>query len=278
MPLKTRLIVPCLFIVSLFVAGAARAEDAEGSKDHPLFSRMPGYSILRYEERDFDVHSFYGPKQEEIPVEGKYYHYRYLINEGAKEPSRIQILRNYENAFKKIGGTILLSDWDGHTYMKLVKDGREVWVHVAVGITPEWDLFIVEKGAMAQEVTADAKFLADGLRSTGHVAVYGILFDTGKSVIKPASEAALAEIGKLLKNESALKLNVVGHTDGAGDLASNMKLSQARAEAVVQALTARHGVAPARLKAYGVGPLAPVASNDNYEGKAKNRRVELVKQ
>jgi len=57
-----------------------------------------------------------------------------------------------------------------------------------------------------------------------------------------------------------------------------MKLAQARAEAVVTALTTTHGIAASRLKGYGVGPLAPVASNDGEEGRAKNRRVELVRQ
>jgi outer membrane protein OmpA-like peptidoglycan-associated protein len=73
-------------------------------------------------------------------------------------------------------------------------------------------------------------------------------------------------------------LRVVGHTDSTGPLEANMRLSQARAEAVVQALAAQHGVATARVKGHGVGPLAPVATNDTEEGKAKNRRVELVKE
>ena len=97
-------------------------------------------------------------------------------------------------------------------------------------------------------------------------------------MIKPESEKALQEIAKLVKGDAALKLFVVGHTDSVGNIDSNMKLSQDRANAVVQALTGKYGIAGARLKAYGVGPLAPVASNDTDEGKSKNRRVELVKQ
>ncbi|OGW39683.1 MAG: hypothetical protein A2Y97_13755 [Nitrospirae bacterium RBG_13_39_12] len=108
--------------------------------------------------------------------------------------------------------------------------------------------------------------------------MYGIYFDTGQSVIKPESEAAMSEIAKLLKKEAGMKVNVVGHTDNVGGIDSNMKLSQARADAVVQALVGKYGIGANRLKAYGVGPLAPVASNDTEEGKAKNRRVELVKQ
>jgi outer membrane protein OmpA-like peptidoglycan-associated protein len=108
--------------------------------------------------------------------------------------------------------------------------------------------------------------------------VPGIFFDTGKSELKPESAAAVGEVAKLLKADAALKVYVVGHTDNVAALELNLRLSQARAEAVMQALMSQHGIAAARLAARGVGPLAPVASNDNEEGRAKNRRVELVKQ
>jgi len=88
----------------------------------------------------------------------------------------------------------------------------------------------------------------------------------------------MAEIAKLLKSDASLKVYVVGHTDNVGGLEANMKLSQGRADAVVQALVRSHGIVATRLKAYGDGPFAPVASNDTEEGRAKNRRVELVKQ
>ena len=106
----------------------------------------------------------------------------------------------------------------------------------------------------------------------------GIYFETGKSELKPESAQAIAEVAKLLKEDAGLKLYVVGHTDNAGALEGNMKLSQDRAQSVVQALVRTHGLEAARLKAYGDGPYAPVASNDSEDGRAKNRRVELVKQ
>ena len=131
---------------------------------------------------------------------------------------------------------------------------------------------------MKQDIAVNAVELQQGLAATGHVAVYDILFDTGKSDIKPPSEAALKEIAKLMAQNPALKLHVVGHTDNVGDLALNMKLSQARAASVVNALTTQLGVTAGRLSAFGAGPYAPVASNKTEEGKAKNRRVELVEQ
>jgi outer membrane protein OmpA-like peptidoglycan-associated protein len=270
-----------LNVVSLiFIMGMALAQepDAEGGKDHPLFNRMPGYRIQRYEEKEFDTHSFRDSKLNELNVEGHFYEIRYSLQSGVKEPSRIQVLRNYENAVRKIGGTVLKSDWDGNSFMKVVKDGQEIWVHAAVGIPEEFSLFIIEKGTMTQDIVANAEVFSNDIKATGHAAVYGIYFDTGKSVVKPESDAALGEIAKLLKGNSGLKVNVVGHTDNVGGMDSNMKLSQARADAVVQALTGKYGVAAARVKAYGVGPLSPVASNEKEEGRAKNRRVELVKQ
>lgn len=103
-------------------------------------------------------------------------------------------------------------------------------------------------------------------------------FDTGKADIRPESDAALAEIAKLLQNDPALKLYVVGHTDSDGSFDLNLKLSKDRAAAVTGALVAQYGITSWRLKAHGVASLAPVASNDTEGGKQMNRRVELVKQ
>jgi len=105
-----------------------------------------------------------------------------------------------------------------------------------------------------------------------------VYFDTAKADVKPESDAALSEIAQLLKRDPKLKLYVVGHTDNQGTFESNLDLSTRRANAVVQVLTSKHGVAAARLRPHGDGATAPVASNDSEEGRAKNRRVELVKQ
>jgi len=159
----------------------------------------------------------------------------------------------------------------------LKKGDKETWVEVRTGDT-FYRLWIVERESMKQEVEANAEAMGNDIRSTGHVSVYGIYFDTGKSTIKPESDAAVAEIAKLLKNNGALKIYVVGHTDNAGSFDSNMKLSKDRADAVAKELVSKHGIAAGRLKAFGVSSLSPVASNSTEEGKANNRRVELVAQ
>jgi len=138
---------------------------------------------------------------------------------------------------------------------------------------------IIEVGAMKQNmVTVSAGEMSKAIAATGRVALYGILFDTAKADIKPDSKPALDEIAKLLKAEPALKLRVVGHTDNQGTLESNIALSKRRAEAVNAALASQYAIAANRLAAYGVADLAPVASNAAEDGRAKNRRVELVPQ
>lgn len=190
-------------------------------------------------------------------------------------------MRNYTNAIKKIGGQILYEFEDGgsqNAIMKLVKSGQEVWAHVSAAANGTYNLQIIEKQAMKQDVVADASSMANSIKETGKVAVYGIYFDTGKSTLKPESQPTLEEIGKLLKTNPGMKLYVVGHTDNTGVFDANMKLSMDRATSVVNALVTQHSVNASSLKACGNGPTSPVASNDNEEGRALNRRVELVKQ
>jgi OOP family OmpA-OmpF porin len=130
---------------------------------------------------------------------------------------------------------------------------------------------------MKQEVEANAAGLSDEINKSGQVAIYGIHFDTGKAAILPDSDSILGEIVKLMQQNSDLKLRVEGHTDTKGIPSANQALSEKRAQAVVAWLTA-HGVAAARLSAKGFGQDKPVADNSTEEGRAKNRRVELVKQ
>lgn len=258
---------------------SATQEDPPGSKDHPLFNRMPDFHIDSYSFKEFDKYDkFMVAKGRNVDVEGRRYVIAYYVDRGKKAPSETQVIRNFTNALSKIGGEVLL-ETPGNVYMKLVRDGATTWVHVRTkNRGAGYTLNIVEQKAMAQEIVADAAALVADIRATGRAAVYGIYFDTGKSVVKPESEPSLKEIAKLLQGDPKLALHVVGHTDSVGEFSYNMKLSEARAVAVIQALSGGHGVDFERLKPHGVGPLAPVQSNETEEGRAKNRRVELVKQ
>lgn len=122
-----------------------------------------------------------------------------------------------------------------------------------------------------------AEEMARSLSSTGRIALYGILFDTDKADLKPASDPALAEIAALLKSDPRLAVLIVGHTDNQGGFDYNIELSRRRADAVVKALAVTWKIDPKRLRAAGAGMIAPTAANDAEDGRAKNRRVEVVK-
>ena len=211
--------------------------------------------------------------------------------------SSLERMRNYEQALNQGGFEIIYSCskeecgpeiqiesigyYPPERYLTAFLERQEgdVWIGVFVAQGPWTKIRVVEEQPMETgmvKITAD--MLKTNLLKDGHMAVYGINFDTGKSDMKPESAETLAEIAALLANDPSLRIYVVGHTDNAGQLDANMKLSNERAAAVVAELVGHYHIEAARLEAGGVGPLAPVATNDTNEGKAQNRRVEIVKQ
>ncbi|MRR15618.1 MAG: OmpA family protein [Deltaproteobacteria bacterium] len=273
------LILLCLLTMNVY----AEQKDNVKCQDHPMFTRMPGYWIHGCDHKQFDGVDFKiaekGKVTQTIRVEGELWMVRYYPQADMKsKPSELQIFRNFENAIRKQGGTLIGTTDKKRQVFKLSKDGNEIWVEVWADFTGKHGYTIIQRKEMAQDVVADAQAFSNDLRTTGHAAVYGIYFDTGKSSIKPESARAISEIAKLLKSDPSLKIHVVGHTDNVGGVESNIKLSQSRAEAVVQELVKNNGIAASRLRAHGCGQFAPVASNDTEEGRGKNRRVELVKQ
>jgi outer membrane protein OmpA-like peptidoglycan-associated protein len=253
-------------------------QDFKNSKDHPLISRMPDFHITDYKDIEFGSYKFIGSDKKAVSIEGHKYYYQYNLNTGASEPGELKIRRNIQDALKKIGGKVVFDDdFNKASTIIVEKDGKETWLEVR-SYNNMYRLNIIERETMKQEVVANADAMGNDISNTGHVSVYGIFFDTGKAEIKPESDAAIAQISILLKNNGTLNLLVVGHTDNVGGIEANMKLSKDRADAVVNALVTKYGIAATRLKSFGVASLAPVASNDSEEGRAKNRRVELVKQ
>lgn len=156
-------------------------------------------------------------------------------------------------------------------------------VYVAIGVTQQradrvtYLIDVIEAGeAETGLVTIDAEAMGKGIDQYGKVALYGLYFDHDKAVLKPESKPALVEIAKLLKARPKLNVYVVGHTDSTGAFSHNLKLSQDRGRAIVDALVKEYGIASARLEPHGVASLAPVAANRSDGERAKNRRVELV--
>jgi OmpA-OmpF porin, OOP family len=268
-------VVVCLAFMGATAVWAQK--DVEGSRDHPLITRMPGYSIDGYKVEEFAGFDPTVIGGKEVHWEGKKYSISYSQQEGAARTSTLQIVRNYQNALKAVGATVLGFD-ERRLAAELRKGGAMTGVYLeAFNDGRSYEVTIVETQAMRQDVTADAAAMGKDIASTGKTVIYGIYFDTGSATMKPESEPALTEMTKLLKNNPNLKAYVVGHTDNAGTREFNLKLSADRADSVVKALIA-HGIASGRLKAAGVGPYCPIGLNTTEEGRAQNRRVELVQQ
>jgi OOP family OmpA-OmpF porin len=264
------LVLVCSGLVA--ASTAPLAQDAKGCKDPPFLSRMPGSTIAFCKAQEFAPYDFPLGAGKERHAEGEL---RVIGYQGRGGLSALQLFRNFETALKSAGWTL---DYERGTNDITAHSGATWLFYTPHGAGSQYDITVVTERQMAQEVVASAAVLATGLAGNGHMVVNGIFFDTGKADVKPESEAALREVAKVIQQDPTLKLYVVGHTDNAGTLASNMDLSARRAAAVMRELVGKHGIPAARLQAYGDGPYAPVASNDGDDGRAKNRRVELVKQ
>lgn len=277
-----RLAVMVLFAVLIFVpflhAAQQDTQDAKGSHDHPLVTRMPGYYISSYKVSEFDGYEPTVIGGKDVRWEGKKYSIGYSRKEGARPINMLQIVRNYQGAIKQAGGKFIGTGDERRMTAEIRKGGALTGVYVeAFNEGRDYELTIVDSQPMQQEVAADAKAMKNDLGATGKTIVQGIYFDTASATIKPESGPALAEMAKLLKTSPSLKVYIIGHTDTVGNLSANLKLSSDRAASVVNALAAK-GVATLRMKSGGVGPYSPVASNRDEAGRAKNRRVELVEQ
>jgi outer membrane protein OmpA-like peptidoglycan-associated protein len=274
---------PVLVVITILIASSAvslRAQDAqpeaqpdsEGCKDSPLITRMSGSFIASCNNKDYDQFTMPVGKNADGEIdktfEGEYHDWTYNTREGTSE---IQVFRNVETAVKKGGFTIDFSNPTG----ALTAHKGNTWLNIQNSGSYYIQTIVAVK-EMQQEMTADASSLAGEIEKSGHVAIYGILFDTGKATIQPASEKTLQQIAQLLAEHSDWKLRIEGYTDNVGQAAANQALSEKRAQAVV-AWLAGHSVEPARLAAKGMGAANPVADNSTDDGRAKNRRVELVK-
>jgi hypothetical protein len=303
--------VAVLFCVAAAAVGTrAQSKDVEGSKDHPLISRYPGSVIKEYRTAQFDEFTLpLGKVKDGAPVKSQHLEGKitYIYYATPPERSDLEVYRNYEGALKAAGfetlftcarndgcgiGDLTLSGmqggkrrwmWDSERILsaKLSRPAGDVYLCLEQSAWGDHyvALFIIEPKPMETGmITVNAAALESGLVGVGHVEVPGIFFDFNKSDVKPESQPALEEVAKMLKANPSVRVWVVGHTDSVGTVEANQKLSEARAAAVAKTLVANYGISATRLKGYGVGPLAPVASNDSEEGRAKNRRVELVKQ
>lgn len=275
--MKKMILLCCFFIINFL----SYSQELEGAKDPELFpKRMPNY-LLTEQSKNYDALDFNlaegGSKV--VNKEGNKVTTRYDFNgeSGQQKPSALQILRNYENAIKSIGGTSLyLNAGEGLATFKITKGGKETWIKMESGGSDNSDFYVVtvlDLEAMHQEITASEMLTA--LSTSGHIALY-INFETGKAEIKPESQPIIDQIVDLMKQNPSLKISLEGHTDNTGNAAANKTLSENRSKAVVNAISMK-GIDKTRLSSKGWGQEKPVSDNATEDGKAKNRRVEVVK-
>jgi outer membrane protein OmpA-like peptidoglycan-associated protein len=297
-----------LLAVSLTASAIAQTRDVAGGKDYPGIGRFGGSVITGYQAKDFDAAHIQakpfvrGKAADARRLEGRITRIAYRTGPG---PSILEVSRNFETQLAKAGFETLLAceteDCGGLAFARAIdvlplpqmwvdgfdfryyaghkKDGGSD-IYAAVVTSKNNDniytqLVVAVVGAMEDKMV-DAAAMAKGLGETGHIALYGIYFDTDKAVLKPESKPTLDEIAKLLNGQPRLNVVIVGHTDSQGSYDYNMDLSRKRAEAVAAELVRSYRIAKTRLRTAGVGFLAPVGSNATDGGRALNRRVELV--
>ena len=274
-----------LAVVACGLWAAAWPVHAEDGKDHPLLSRVAGTALLSQAVQQFGVvtPSVAGALTKGTPTsfEGRVTRTDYGVLEGTP-PGEVKIYRSYLAAVKRLGGQALNNGIDFNDPNALVT-GAHIFSLSAAPKPPiavlnitnayNYQLTVIEPEAMQEAVTAGQ--LAEKIKATG-VATLHINFDTNKSDLKADGQAAVKQISELLKADPSLRLTIEGHTDNVGSAAANKGLSDARAKAVMAAVVAS-GVDAKRLSAAGFGSERPVADNRSEEGRAKNRRVDLVK-
>lgn len=298
----------CLLALPSSPSAVAQQRDVAGSRDYPGIGRFGGSVITGYQPKDFDATRLQaapfkdGKATDQRRLEGQVTRIAYRTQPG---PSILEVSRNFETQLAKAGfETLLACDTDacGGIPFSEALDALpipEMWIdgfnyryyagrksdgaqetYAAVLVSKNNDniyaqLVVTRIGAMENKMV-DAAAMAKGLGERGHIAIYGIHFDTDKAIIKPESAPTLAEMAKLLNGQPDLRVFIVGHTDSQGSYEHNMTLSRLRAEAVAAALATSHKIARSRLYTAGIGYLAPIGSNASEDGRALNRRVELV--
>lgn len=261
------------------VTSLGRAAPAAPAADCPPLGRLPTYvgsdEIQRrsYDGAEFNVQTKDDDWQT-VKAAGRLCRQSYTPQEGKEPLSDLEIQSNYRAQLRQLGAQILYAD-NRNTTARLENKGQQTWFKIYSQETEIEVVVLEEKPFQASIQAPSAEALKTTLEKTGRAALY-VNFDFGKASLKPDAAPALAQVTALLKAHPAWRIAVEGHTDNVGERQGNVKLSQERAAAVVAALV-RSGIPAERLRAAGFGPDKPLAPNDTSEGRARNRRVELVK-
>jgi OmpA-OmpF porin, OOP family len=297
-------------LAAVLLSSQALAQDEKGSVDAPVISRYEGSRIYRQGVKAFDERAFLtrdaSGKKTGVSVKGKRV---WTVYVGMKGRSGLEVFRNYQRALATAGFRTVYTcsrqacggffydaigdlrsefliygntDITDNHYLVASRAGPGGTEYVRVAARDGSDavvLFdIVQPAAMEQKVSVlSATDITTDLNRQGKALLYAIIFDFDSAVIKPGSKPQMDQLAAYLRSAPGVKVFIVGHTDGKGTVEYNSNLSRQRASAVVTSLVADYGIASARLSAHGVGQLAPVGSNETDDGRARNRRVEIVK-
>jgi outer membrane protein OmpA-like peptidoglycan-associated protein len=288
--LNSLILTSALLAFSVSVLAQARKDNPK-CEPNPVFNRFAGEFMgnceqARFKELTLERWKKAGdPKSgsESFKIEGEHWYYLNPVEKDAKglPPGVLEIVRNYENAVNQAKGEVLfVNSKYAHYHVRKGKD--EFWGKAGCGSESgsggcgAIQHQIIRVAGMEQSVVVSSEQIAKAMGDEGKVVFYGIYFDTDKATLKAESTPTLAEMAKWLTANASQKVFIVGHTDMQGAFERNQKLSRDRAASVISALTKDHGIKADRLSAEGIGPLAPVASNADESGRAKNRRVEMV--
>jgi OmpA-OmpF porin, OOP family len=254
-------------------------QDENDCKPSPLMSRLPGCGIYECTQKQFDGREVVINKDSELKtLEGEVDELSLVCPANS---SPLQVMRNAEAALRKAGYTIVFSGkHEQHDQPAVTGQKGAQWVAVQTDMYGDFPVYkqtgVLVK-PMVEEMTASAQAMADAIADSGRLDVYGITFATGQAAITPPSNQVLSDVLAVLAVNADWKLRIEGHTDDAGDKAANLNLSNARAAAVASWLIA-NGIDAGRLSIAGLGDTQPVADNATEDGRARNRRVVLVKQ
>ncbi|WP_298293837.1 OmpA family protein [uncultured Litoreibacter sp.] len=276
--------------------------DIAGGQDHPVTGRYDGSEMTGYSAREFDTYTTWTGAA--FPLEGQVTEIAYQMPEGV---TPVAAMRNFANRLQQQGYapefacnaatdrkacsrdltyavsrlpsprmvvdsfnyayTLFRDQGSGTTYVALLASENNGRTYLQASV--------IELEAL-QFKMVDADEIADELTQLGHIALYGIRFDTDSATLTPDSLDTLAELTKYLQAHADKEIMIVGHTDNQGTLDYNIALSTRRAEAVRSHLANALGSSGELMRAAGVGFLAPVASNATEAGRSQNRRVEIV--
>jgi len=257
---------------------------AQESIEHLMVKKMPGFELVETlsKKSDFSTFSFRiieNKKTTTIEKKGKYWklHYENRNDKGkiGKKISKIDIMNNYRFAAKEMGGEVFYAERGKITFTLPLNGSGKLWGYVTA-LDGNYDLIIIEEEGFEKQLVFSADQMKRTLDSLGTISIYGINFDTAKDRLKPDAEKVLAEIVKLMLNYPKLKIEIQGHTDNVGSAQYNLGLSNKRANTVRDYLLL-FGVENDRIVSNGYGLTKPITSNETEEGRALNRRVELVK-